>query len=184
MKEKFLIFKDEKLDLKTTISVMLLLMVICGFWGFVYETFFYRIDLGYFVKRGSTFGPWIPIYAVGSFLIVVVTYRFKKKPWLVCLLNCIVTGILEYITGRVLYEVWGIRLWDYNTEIWNWGNINGYICARSVIAFGLSSLLLIYVVVPAVIKFSKKISSKKFALISYGFAGLFLLDVILYAIIK
>ena len=98
MKEKFLIFKDEKINLKNTIYILILIMVISGFFGFIYETIFYRIDLGYFVKRGSTFGPWIPIYAFGGLLITIMSYRFRKNPFLVFLINCAVTGILEYST--------------------------------------------------------------------------------------
>ena len=127
MKEKLLIFKDNKINLKTTINILILIMIFSGFFGFIYETIFYKIDLGYFVKRGSTFGPWIPIYAFGGLFITIFTYRFKDKPFLVFILNCIITGILEYSVGYILYEFNGIRLWDYNTEIWNWGNINGYI---------------------------------------------------------
>ena len=184
MKEKLLIFKDEKFNLKTTISLIILIMVFCGMLGFIYETLFYRIDLGHFVKRGSTFGPWIPIYAVGGFLITVVTYRYKEKPFLVFIINCIVTGTLEYLTGFVLYEVWGIRLWDYNVEIWNWGNVSGYICLRSVLCFGLSSLGLIYWIIPLLKKLASKVSEKRLTVISASLGMLFLLDVILYAIIK
>ena len=119
------VFDDEEFNKKSTINVLILIMILSAFFGFIYEMFFYKIDLGYFVKRGSTFGPWIPIYAFGGLLITLVTYRFRKKPFSVFLINCLVTGILEYSTGFVLYEMFGIRLWDYNTEIWNWGNVNG-----------------------------------------------------------
>ena len=43
---------------------ILLVFVIGGIFGFIYEEIFYRIDLGYFVKRGTTYGPWIPIYGL------------------------------------------------------------------------------------------------------------------------
>lgn len=120
MKEKLLIFKDDKIDLKKTIDILVLIMVLSGILGFIYEMIFYKIDLGYFVKRGSTFGPWIPIYAFGGFFIVFFTYRFKNNPILVFFLNCLITGVLEYGTGWVLFEFFDMRLWDYNTEIWNW----------------------------------------------------------------
>ena len=129
------LFKEENYNLKTTINILILIMIFSGFFGFIYETIFYRIDLGYFVKRGSTFGPWIPIYAFGGLFITIFSYKFKKNPLIVFLINCFVTGILEYITGFVLYEFFATRLWDYNTEIWNWGNINGYICFRSIFFF-------------------------------------------------
>ena len=65
LKEKLLIFKDEKISKKSTINILILIMIFSGIFGFIYETIFYKIDLGYFIKRGSTFGPWIPIYAFG-----------------------------------------------------------------------------------------------------------------------
>ena len=178
------IFKEENWSKKQAVSALILIMIISGIFGFIYETFFYRIDLGYFVKRGSTFGPWIPIYAFGGLFISLISYRFKEKPALVFVINCLVTGILEYVTGFILYEIGGIRLWDYNTEIWNWGNVNGYICARSVLFFGVSSLFLVYGIIPILKKIVSKISESKLLFISGAIGSLFILDMVLYAIIK
>ncbi len=182
MKEKLLIFKDENINFKQTVYIILLAMILSGVFGFIYETIFYKIDLGYFVKRGSTFGPWIPIYAFGSLFILVTSYRVKKYPVLVFLISCVVTGTLEYITGLVFYEFWRLRLWDYNTEIWNWGNINGYICFRSILFFGISSLFLVYILTPILLKVFNKVSEKKIQGISYILTGIFIIDVIAYMI--
>ncbi len=178
------VFKDEKYSLKTTLNILALVFVLSGIFGFIYEELFYRIDLGYFVKRGSTFGPWIPIYAFGGLLIIFASYRFKKNPLLVFLINSVVTAVLEYGTGYVLYTVKGVRLWDYNTEIWNWGNINGFICARSVLFFGLSSLFLIYAMIPGIKWLVNKVSEKKLSMISWILCAIFVLDIIAYAIVK
>jgi uncharacterized membrane protein len=180
---KNVIFNDYKINIKKTVAVLLLVMVISAIIGFIYEEIFYLIDLGYLVKRGSTFGPWIPIYAFGGLFIVLLTYRLKKRPFLVFLTNCVVTGSLEYTTALVLDKVFHTRLWDYNVEIWNYGNINGYICLRSVLLFGTSSLLLIYFIVPKLLKLSDKVSSKWFCIISYILGFVFFLDVLLYAIV-
>lgn len=182
MKDKMKIFGDENLDIRATIYLLVLIAAFCGFLGFIYETIFYRIDLGYFVKRGSTFGFWIPIYAVGGILITVFTYRLRKHPFIVFITNCLVTGILEYLTGYYLYEYKGIRLWDYNTEIWNFGNINGYICLRSILCFGLSSLFLVYIIIPYIIKITKKMTKKKLAILAITIAIILTLDVVLYSI--
>ena len=184
MENKFLIFNDNKISFKKTISLLILIMIFSGFFGFIYETIFYKIDLGYYIKRGSTFGPWIPIYAFGGLLITVISYRFRKNPLMVFVINSILTGLLEYGTGFVLYKFFGIRLWDYNTEIWNYGNINGYICLRSVLFFGISSLFLIYIIVPLLLKISTKISEKKLNIISYLLGITFLMDMILYTLLK
>ena len=181
-KEKNLIFKD--INLKNTIAILLLLGIMSSIFGFIYETVFYRIDLGYFVKRGSTFGPWIPIYFFGGILIALFSYRFKEKPLLVFLINCLVTGLLEYATGFVFYEFFNLRLWDYNIEIWNFGNINGYICLRSVLFFGISSLFLVYMVIPIILKLFTKFPGKKFQIVSYILTAVFITDIIVHFLIQ
>ena len=156
------------------------LFVIGGISGFIYEILFYRIDLGYFVKRGSTFGPWIPIYGFGAIFIYLFANHFRNNPIIVFLLNCLVTGILEFATGWFFHHFFDLRLWDYNVEIWNWGNIGGYICLRSVLLFGIAGLLAIYSIAPTV----KKISAAKWAkisvILSCVLAGAFVIDIILW----
>ena len=163
---------------KKIIRMLPLIMIISGIFGFIYETIFYRIDLGYFVKRGTTFGPWIPIYAFGGLFIVLFSYRFKDKPLFVFLINMLVTGLLEYLTGFILLKYFNIRLWDYNNEILNFLNINGFVCLRSVLFFGLSSLLLIYVIVP----FIDKIYNRKLEIISFCLFIILIIDMIIWRI--
>lgn len=64
------------------------------------------------------------------------------------------------------------------------GNINGYICLRSILFFGLSSLFLIYCMIPILKKIAIKLSEKKLGIISCILWGLFIADMIAYMIIK
>ena len=57
--------KEYGFDKWTILMIFMLIFTFSGIFGFIYETLFYKIDLGYFVKRGTTYGPWIPIYAYG-----------------------------------------------------------------------------------------------------------------------
>ena len=150
--------KDIKLTKKEIISVICMIIVFSGVFGWLYEFLFYYLNSGMktFYMRGGNFLPWINIYAYGAFLILFLTYRLRKKPWLVFLISMISTGILEYISGYILYgKLHWVRCWDYNQEILNFGNINGYVCLRSVLVFGFSGLLLIYFIVPLFMKFVK-----------------------------
>ena len=65
---------------------------------------------------------------------------------------------------------------DYNSEILSFGSINGYVCLRSVIIFGLSSLLLIYLIVPLCFYLAKKMNKKTFLIITIGLCSIFLFD--------
>ena len=127
----------DKAYLRSRFPMLMLVFAFGGVFGFIYEAIFYRFDLGEWVKRGTTFGPWIPIYGFGALIILGLTFKFRKNPLLVFLFATIASGVLELVTGWVILKFFGVRLWDYNTEILNWGNINGFVCLRSVLFFGI-----------------------------------------------
>lgn len=184
--EKFkkIINSEYKFSKYQKLLIIVSVFVFGGIFGFIYETLFYRIDLGYFVKRGSTLGPWVPIYGFGAVLITIACNKFKNKPLIVLILSAVICGSLEYISGYLMYNISGIRLWDYNTEILNFGNIGGYICLRSVLFFGISGLFLIYIVLPIVKKYCDKLSVKTFSFISLIPGIIFVTDMITYLLIK
>jgi len=171
--------EDVKLNKNQTISIACLIVVISGVFGWIYEVIFYYFNSGMkeVYMRGGNFLPWINIYAYGAFLILFLTYRRRKHPLQVFLISMISTGILEYFSGYVLYGLLGWRrCWDYNQEILNFGNINGYVCLRSVLVFGLCGLMLIYLILPVLIKIAKKINEKKLLVFSIIICSIFVLD--------
>ena len=166
-------------DKTTFIALMCGASVCGGIYGMVYETLFYFLNNGALCRRGSSFGPWIEIYGLGALLIYAMCHKFKKKPLAVFLISGISAGILEYIAGYGMYHLLdGRRGWNYNTEIWNWGNIDGFVCARSILVFAFSGLLLIYVVMPLLIWVSQHMKRNVFIAIMVILGALFAIDVI------
>ena len=166
-------------DRATLLGVLCFIIVISGVFGFVYEFIFYYFNFGMtdFYYRGGNFLPWINIYAIGSILIFFLTYRMRKSPIKVFLVSMISTGILEYLGGWMLYTFCnGFRCWNYNTEILNFGNINGFVCLRSVLFFGLSSLALMYLIVPFCFYLARKMNRKSFLILSITLCSIFLFD--------
>lgn len=181
MKEFFKNYLEENhtFDKKTMLAIISLIVVITGIFGFIYEVIFYYINSGCtkFYWRGGNFLPWINIYAIGAVIIYFLTYNCRKKPIKIFLISFITSGILEYIGGYMLYTFGnGFRCWDYNTEILNFGNINGFVCLRSVTFFGLSSLLLMYIIVPLCFYLAKKTNKKTFVIISITLCSIILFD--------
>ena len=110
-------------------------------------------------------------------MIIFLTRKFKKKPILVFLIAALSTGILEYIAGYAMYHLdGGIRCWDYNTEILNFGNIDGFVCLRSVSFFGISALFLMYAILPVAIYISQKVPKKKLLIISITIFSIIMID--------
>ncbi len=170
---------------RTAIGIFLL-KVMGGIIGWVYEMIFYRIDLGHFIKRGHGFGPWLPIYAFGALGLTLLVCFSKKKlnPVILFLVSAVGSGIIEYVTGWFLFNVMGVRLWDYNVEIWNWGNIDGYVCARSVLLFGVFGALFGALLIPKFMDFVKRVKARPLAIFSLILAIIVGADVIYGYIIK
>ena len=168
-----------KLEKYQLIGIISLVIVISGLFGWIYEFIFYYFNFGMkeFYWQGGNFLPWINIYAIGSIMILFLTRKIKKHPLLVFLISFISTGILEYVSGYLIYKLKdGLRLWNYNTEILNFGNIGGFVCLRSVLFFGLSALILIYIIMPLCITIATKLNKKTFLIISIALLSIVLFD--------
>ncbi len=150
------------LSKKTWIAMLFALLFTSGIFGFIYETIFYIFNNGVLTRRGTCFGPWIEIYCFGGIVIFLVCFRLRRYPWLVFLLSGAVCTALEYAAGYGMYVSGKPRTWDYNTEILNFGNVNGFICLRASLVFAAAGLLLIYVIVPFLLKIYRALGEKKF----------------------
>lgn len=191
--------QDYRFDKVTTVMVYILIFLLGAVFGFVYEQSFYSLDAairGYtpdatmngwsewtilgmhIVKRGNQLGPYLPLYGYGSIMMCLILRPLRKKPWKVFLGAAIICGVLEYLTGWAMLEFAGIRGWDYNVEIWNWGNIGGFICIRSVLFFALSGVFLIYGIEIIVRIFAAHLKEKTFLLITAVPFTIFLIDYI------
>ncbi len=170
--------ENHKFDKVTMIGIFALLIVIAGLFGWYYEFIFYFFNGGMkeFYWRGGNFLPWINIYATGSIMIYFLTYKSRKKPLKVFLISFLSCGILEYFSGLGMYLIKGLRCWDYNREILNFGNIGGFVCLRSATFFGLSGLLLMYVIIPFIFYIAKKSNKKLFLAISISLCSIILFD--------
>ena len=92
-------------------------------------------------------------------------------------MSLITCGTLEYIAGLGMYIIGdGFRCWNYNSEILNFGNIGGFVCVRSVVFFGLASLLLMYIIVPFCFYLVQKMNKKAFLIITITLCSIFLID--------
>lgn len=180
MKEKFRKYLNEnfQFDKPTWLGIFCLIIVIAGMFGWLYEVVFYFFNSGMkeVFWRGGNFSPWINIYAIGAVAIFFLTYKKRKNPLFVFFVSAITCGILEYIAGWGMDVFANLKCWDYSSEIWTFGDINGYVCTRSVLVFGVSALLLMYAVVPFCFYLARHMNKKAFLIISYTLCAIILID--------
>ena len=172
-----------KTPAKKLIPLLLLTFTMAGITGFLYETACVILYEGGFYKRGTTFGPWIPIYGFGALMIYALTVKVRKKPLLVFLIAAISCGLFELVSGFVIDKYFHMRLWDYTGTVLSWGNLNGYICVRSVVTWGIFGMILMHVLLPLEEKFLKRFP-KAFNIVTFALFGLFALDIVLSLTIK
>jgi len=168
-------------DFKDTICLYILVFLAGSLAGFIYEEMFTLLFDHVLIKRGFLYGPYLPVYGFGSVLLVFTLKRFKKNPLVVFFLAMLVTGVLEYFTGYFLWEIYHKNWWDYSGLFLN---INGYVCLRSILTFGIGGLLLIYIVEPLISLFISKISKYKIYILSYCVCVIFMFDLILTLLFK
>ena len=156
---------ETKLERWQWVGLIMLLVVFAGCFGWMYEFIFYYFDggTGEFYMQGGNFLPWINIYAIGAVPIVLCCWKLRQYPWAVLLLSMVIAGLVEFVGGWLVYVIGdGTRYWDYNVEICNLGNIEWFVCLRSVLVFGFSSLFLMYAVIPFFLWLMGKMSKRAF----------------------
>lgn len=132
-------------------------------WFFVYAVIGWLVEslYGLVMRRqlynpGFLNGPYVPIYAVASLAIILVTGPFTTRPVWVFVVSVVFATVLEYFTHWLLEKMFQKKLWDYSD--WSY-NINGRVCLQMSLAFGVLGLLALYVVQPLLVSFTNWLPS-------------------------
>ena len=141
--------------------------------GWILEVIYCKILDGKFYNRGFLNGPYCPIYGFGAIFIVLLLKRFSFFPPLVFVLGFLLTSTLEYITSFLMEKIFNAKWWDYSKEKFN---INGRVCLKNSIMFGLLSLILIYGLDPVITKLIDLIKIDYLSKIATLLSALILLD--------
>lgn len=126
------------------------LFIIYSFIGWVMEVFWTLFTDKKLVNRGFLIGPYCPIYGVGCLLLIVLLDRFKYSVLLLFFMSIIICSILEYSTSFFMEKLFKARWWDYSDYKFN---LNGRICAATMIPFGILGVLVVYFLNPFISKF-------------------------------
>lgn len=151
------------------VGILMLIVVIAGFAGWVWEFMLQEVDGGFrhFYIKGGNLLPWINIYAYGAVLVILLTYRLRKYPWAVFVVAAVACGLLEWFAGWAVYTVGnGTRYWNYMIDWWGAGSIDGFVCPVSMCAFGLGALALMYWLLPSCIYLAQKMSKRDFLILA------------------
>ena len=119
-------------------------------------------------------GPWCPIYGFGAVFISLLLSRHVEDPLAVFGLAILICGILEYSASYMLEKIFHARWWDYSTKKFN---LNGRVCADTLLPFGLLGLLLVYAITPVMFSCFDLLSETMIHIICLSLSLLFLVDI-------
>lgn len=131
--------------MRAEIENTILLFFACAFLGWSMEVGCKLVQFRRFINRGFLIGPYCPIYGFGAVLICRLLSRFSGDPLAVFALALIVCGTLEYVTSYAMEKLFHARWWDYSQKPFN---LNGRVCAGTLLPFGLMGLVMVYWVKP------------------------------------
>lgn len=147
------------------------LFCIYAFLGWCVEVIYATVNSGKFVNRGFLNGPVCPIYGFGVTVVILCLTPLKDNLIILFIGSVILTSLMELVTGFILERIFNDKWWDYSDEHFN---INGYICLKFSLIWGLACILVVEVVQPIIYKFINAVPIR---------AGRFLLSIFILSFI-
>ncbi|WP_312091770.1 putative ABC transporter permease [Aminipila sp.] len=121
--------------------------VIYSFLGWCMEVAYAAVNSGKFVNRGFLNGPVCPIYGFGMITVIACLTPLMYNKIYLFLGAVLLTSALEWLTGFILEKLFRGKWWDYSNMPFN---LNGYICLKFSILWGLACIIIMDVLHPAI----------------------------------
>lgn len=161
------------------IKYVSIFLIFC-FVGWCIEVVYRSVKTKHLVNPGFMVGCALPIYGTGCVILyaiadsTITTSSEVLTIFIKCLICAILMTVVEYIAGFISLKVYHNRLWDYSNR---WGNIQGIICPRFSIYWGILSVIFIVFAYPLIKVIANFIYSNPYMYLLLGICiGIFLVD--------
>ena len=158
-----------------TFPDLFLSFFIFSFVGWIVESFYCSVGEKKLINRGFLYGPMCPIYGTGCIVMHLTLTRLFDYPWAVILAGMVICDIVEYITSFAMEKLFNARWWDYTGYFLN---INGRICLKHTIFWGIGAYAYIYIVQPFHLIWYTAVPVLYRRIALYVILGIFLVDLL------
>ena len=170
------------------IKYIMIYFICFSFIGWIFEGAIFIIEDHIFVNRGVLYGPWLPVYGFGGFIIFSLFNKLKDKskkikninirPLLIFIYMTVIATLIELLTTYIcdlISSDW-TKLWYYGSKFMNF---QGRVALVPSIRFGILGMMVLYMGVSLIdrIKNSKNESTN---IVTYIIIALFILDVVIH----
>lgn len=155
------------------VEKLIVYFTIYCFIGWLCEVIYCSLLSHKFVNRGFLAGPVCPVYGFGALFVIWLLRPVAVNVPITFLSGLVITSTIEYITGWLLEVFFGTRWWDYSNERFN---LEGRVCLKNSVFFGILSVLLMQVLHPFSVYFVEMIPDLGVMLISITLLAAFIAD--------
>ena len=156
------------------------LFFIYSFFGWILEVIYVSILNRRFADRGFLIEPICPIYGVSCVAMTYLLKGISKNYLLVFIVSMLLCTTIEYLTGLIMEKTFKTKWWDYSRFKYN---IQGRICLRNTIVFGVLGTLVVAIVSPYMQNLLTNIPNKLMSIILIILICIFIVDFIVSSII-
>lgn len=149
--------------------------------GYAVEMLWCYITNGYFESRqGLLYGPFSPVYGIGSVLLTILLYKFSKYSGiLIFFISAVCGGIFEYACSWIQQKMVGTISWDYTSKNLS---IGGRTSVEYCVFWGVLGVLFIKEIYPLFNKLLTHFSDKTIKICTYIFIIIMVPNIILSAL--
>lgn len=118
----------------------ILYIIIYSFFGWILESVLKTIYQKKFVNSGFLNGPICPIYGFGAIIMELCLSSLRDKPIILFITAFLLLSLWEYIVGYLIEKIFKTKYWDYSNLRFN---IQGRVCLKNSIYWGLLGLIFV-----------------------------------------
>lgn len=134
------------------------------------------IDKNFTISRGYLLGPYIPVFGFGAIIMVNFLDKYKDDYIILFVLSMFLCSLVEYFTSLLMEKIFNLRWWDYSHEKFN---LNGRICLKNGVLFGIGGIIITKYVNPILNNFLDMFSKNTIIIVGSILFGIIILDAII-----
>lgn len=122
--------------------------IIYSLLGWCLESIYKTIIFKRITNSGFLYGPFCPIYGIAAVLMIELG-KLSNNVIIIFIMSFVVFSVWEYMVAVILEKLFKTKYWDYSNLKFN---IQGRICLKNSIYWGVLGILLIFIIQPNIIK--------------------------------
>ena len=128
--------------------------VIYSVLGWILESIYKSILQKKPINSGFMHGPYCPIYGFGALIMILALQSFKYNITLLFIASFVILSFWEYLVSFVLEKIYHAKYWDYSSQKIN---LNGRVCLKNSVYWGILGVLFTIIFQPNIEKYSMMI---------------------------